>query len=165
MGLNGFYPDIGGDLPPRKPDSRPSSAGIAIAGFAKAVAGTAFLIAAATMTIMVFISPEGIGDLSLFFFILALLGSMVGIAAAGLVIGLPLTWVLASNQLEGPWTYPPVGFVLGATIVMIFYSLVFAWAPGEILSMFVPLTLVGGLPGGIYGALWWYCHRRHVQDA
>ena len=78
---------------------------------------------------------------------------------------MPLTWVLASNRLEGPWTYPPVGFLVGATIVMILHSLVFAWDPGLILAQFVPLLLVGGLPGGIYGALWWYFHRRHVQDA
>jgi len=54
---------------------------------------------------------------------------------------------------------------VGATLVLIVYNLVFAWAPREVIPMFVPLVLVGGLPGGIYGALWWYFHRRHRQDA
>jgi hypothetical protein len=143
---------------------RASSARNAFAGFAKAVAGTAFLIAVGAAAIMVFTSPEGAGFVP-FFFVVALLGSVIGVAAAGLVIGLPLTWVLASNRLEGPWTYPPVGFLVGATLVLIFYNLVFAWAPREVIPMFVPLVLVGGLPGGIYGALWWYFHRRHVQGS
>ena len=97
---------------------RASSARNAFAGFAKAVAGTALLIAVAAAAVMVFTSPEGAG-FAPFFFIVALLGSMIGVAGAGLVIGLPLTWVLASNQLEGPWTYPPVGFLVGATLVLI----------------------------------------------
>jgi len=143
---------------------RASSTRNAFAGFAKAVAGTAFLIAVGTAAIMVYTSPEGAGFLPFFFFV-ALLGSMIGVAAAGIVIGLPLTWVLSSNRLEGPWTYPPVGFLVGATLVLIVYNLVFAWAPREVIPMFVPLVLVGGLPGGIYGALWWYFHRRHRQDA
>ena len=162
--MNGFYPLIGGDAPPRNLDSGPSSASNPIAGFAKTVAGTAFLIAIAAVMMMLFAAPRGAGGAAFIFFF-ALVGSTLGVAAAGLVIGLPLTWVLASNRLEGPWTYPPVGFSVGATIVLLFYGLVFAWAPGEILEMFGPLILVGGLPGGIYGALWWYFHRRHVQDA
>ena len=160
--MNGFDPLIGGDLPPRNVDGRPSSSRNAAAGFAKAVAGTAILIAVASVVIMS-ITSSGEGLTFIFFF--ALIGSMFGVAAAGLIIGLPLTWVLANNRLESPWTYPPVGFSVGATIVLLLYGLVFASEPEAILASFGPLTLVGGLPGGIYGALWWYFHRRHVQDA
>ena len=164
--MNDFYPYVGGDLQPRKLDSPPSSARNAAAGIAKAVTGTAFLIAIAAFMIMSMTSGgEGLTFIFFFFFFFALVGSMFGVAAAGLVIGLPLTWVLASNRLEGPRTYPPVGFSVGATIVLLFYGLVFAWEPEAILAAFGPLILVGGLPGGIYGALWWYFHRRHVQDA
>lgn len=160
--MNGFYPHIGGDLPPRQLETRTSSAGKAIAGFAKTVVGTAALTALAAVMIMLYVSPLGSGELP-YFFVFALVGSTFAVAAAGLVIGLPLTWVLASNRLEGPWTYPTVGFAVGATIVMLFYSLVFASDPELIIAQFGPLVLVGGLPGGVYGALWWHFHRRHVR--
>ena len=162
--MNGFYPYLGGDLPPRKLDSRPSLAGKAISGFAKAVVGTASLTALAAVMIMLYVSPLGRGELP-YFFVFALVGSTFAVAAAGLVIGLPLTWVLASNRLEGPWTYPPLGFAAGATIVMLSYGLVFVSEPELIIAQFIPLVLIGGLPGGTYGALWWHFHRRHVQVA
>lgn len=97
--------------------------------------------------------------MSLMFFLVA----MVIIAVAGLVVGLPVTWVFSSNGLEAPWTYPLTGFLSGAIIVLIVL-----WLSGfdsqQAFLDFLPTTLIGAVPGGIYGTFWWLFYRRHRQD-
>ena len=134
----------------------------AVAPFVLAVTITAFLTSLALTVFQAsyaYGGPDIIGTALMFLF-----GSLVAmpiIAAAGLVVGLPVTWILSRNGLEQSWTYPLLGFLSGAMIVLVLIRLLGAQEQREFIEA-LPITLLGAVPGAIYGALWWFLHRRHA---
>jgi hypothetical protein len=99
--------------------------------------------------------PGGVAALWLFAFVCA----TIVMALATALIGLPLSWLLASRGLERPWSYPLAGLLAGAALVLL-VPLLTGGDPLADMSRFTP---VGALPGALSGAIWWFAHRRHEQ--
>jgi hypothetical protein len=77
--------------------------------------------------------------------------------AAGVFIGLPITWVLMRSQCESAGLYGLVGFIAGALVsASMFGGAVF---PLTMDSVVIGL-LLGGIPGTIAGSIWWRLVRR-----
>jgi hypothetical protein len=94
-------------------------------------------------------------------FIVSFLFAATVIAAAAALIGLPLTWLLARHGLERPFVYPAAGFLAGAAIAALLAR--FGGPYEAEITEFLPLALLGGLPGCLCGQAWWWFNRRHAQ--
>ena len=96
-------------------------------------------------------------------FILALLVALLVLGLAAIFIGLPVMYILNSNRVESAWSYALAGFTCGAALILLLPILS---GDRDLTSNpeFLPVTLTGALPGALCGALWWFLHRRHVQD-
>ena len=100
-------------------------------------------------------------------FLSAFFVSVLVVAVGGITVGLPIIGILARNRTEQFWHYPVTGFLAGMLITGLMFGLPLAsitgtLAPGFYLAL-LPFTLIGALPGSVFGILWWYFHRRHVQ--
>jgi hypothetical protein len=130
-----------------------------------AVAGAAAFTALGV--VLVAIGSEGLStDLAALpmIFLFAFLVAVVIIGLSALLIGLPLTWLLARHRLERPWTYPFAGLAAGAGLVTLAPSLLSGDLRIKAFLEFLPYAPVGALPGCLCGAIWWRIYRRHMQD-
>lgn len=133
--------------------------------FLLAVAGSALLPALAIFVLSAFDTGPMRFDIgavlaiTLIAFVIAF--AVIGLAA--LIIGLPLTWFLARNRLEQPWTYPLAGLIAGASLV-IYFPVLSGDLRGESILEFLPWAPIGALPGCLCGTIWWWTYRRHMQD-
>lgn len=131
-------------------------------GLALAVVGGAVSVALGMMLVSL---AEDASSFDLLFSLqisfFAFLFGVVVIGFAAVVIGLPLTWVLTRYRLESPWAYPVAGFLAGAALVLLVPVLT-GDLRGSSAFEFLPLAWIGGLPGGICGAVWWLSYRRRV---
>jgi hypothetical protein len=84
------------------------------------------------------------------------------IAIAAALVGLPLTWLLASRGLETDWAYPLAGFVAGAAIILLL-AVALDGMNGAALHDGPQFLLAGAVPGCVCGASWWWFYRRHRQ--
>ena len=129
--------------------------------FTLAVGGSALATALAVLLLSAIDDWPGVDPALLAgFFLLTLIFATVVIAAAALLIGLPLTWLCARRRIERAWTYPLAGFLAGAALVVLTPVLIGTLDAGEMLE-FLPFAWVGALPGALCGAIWWRVHRRH----
>lgn len=77
---------------------------------------------------------------------------MLGFAlAAGLVIGLPLTWLLRRADLDGPKPYGLAGIIFGAGIPAIAFG---PLNPNGLLVNLAILCPLGAIAGGVTGWYW-----------
>ena len=132
-----------------------------------AVVGTAFLAAVVEIALMVRDFPDGPYELFQTFLAAFFVSALV-VAAGGLTIALPVTGILAWNGMERIWHYPVIGFLAGMLLAGMIIGLPLIWMTGTLAPGFylvlLPFTLIGALPGCVFGILWWHFHRRHMQD-
>jgi glycerol uptake facilitator-like aquaporin len=76
--------------------------------------------------------------------------AIVGIAALSLAF--PLTFGLAWLQREAAWSYAILGFICGTTIASLLWNPQAKFTDNFFLS--------GGLPGAVWGIVWWFSARR-----
>lgn len=137
-----------------------------LGAFFLAVAGAA-TTAAAMMTVLIFTGdmPGAGALLAVLVFGLALLGATIVIAPAALLIGLPLTWLLARTGREGAWAYPAAGLISGGVIAVGFFRIVELGASPEPMRPVLEAAPFGALPGLVCGLLWWRLYRRDAGGA
>lgn len=133
-------------------------------GFVLAVLGSALAVAlAATVLAILPVSggEDDAADLTFapLVFLFTLVTATVIIAAAAIILGLPLTWVLASNGIEEPWSYPLAGFLAGGGPIWLLPLLT---DPDSGYLMTYPAALTGGGAGALCGGIWWLTYRRHA---
>ncbi|MET1113120.1 MAG: hypothetical protein ABWX67_16500 [Allosphingosinicella sp.] len=98
-----------------------------------------------------------------FLFVAAWLGAALVIALAAVLIGLPLTLLLARTGRESPWAYPAAGSVAGAAILGLFLRLDSPLDSPPLADLLFYAACFGAVPGGICGLLWWILYRRELQ--
>lgn len=126
--------------------------------------GSAALTTAALVTLLELVRAWGTAAVSAlgFVFVLTAIFTLVFSAVAAALIGLPLTWLLARNRWESPWTYPTAGLVAGAALLVGFdpFGPTYVWLPVDKLVLTAAL---GAVPGFVCGLSWWHYYRRHVR--
>ena len=132
-------------------------------GLAAAVLGGALSVALGVMLVLLGGDAASFDLLlNLQIALIAFLSAVIVIGLAAIAIGLPVTWMLAHYRLESPWAYPIAGFLAGAALVAFVPVLIGDTRGGSVFE-FVALAWIGGLPGGICGAIWWLSYRRRVS--
>ncbi len=129
------------------------------AGYGTAVAFsvvvTSSCVTAGAMLFGFIVDPASFSPAALLFAPLYFMFAAAICTVAAVVLGLPLTLLLASRNLERPWSYPLAGLIGGIAVVIQLFGL------GR---DFLVLAFLGGLAGAICGLTWWRFHRRHFQD-
>src|SRR5687768_5093935 len=103
----------------------------ALAGFLLAVMGTGLLVAIAKIALMIGDYPGGAYELFRTLLEVFFVSALV-VAAAGIAIALPVTWVLSRSALERFWVYPVIGFLAGMMIALILAWMIVPLAPTTI---------------------------------
>lgn len=142
-------------------DNRGSDAGAQLAGFAIAVFGSAALSSAGLILLFAAIGgqpPDPLEAIAAFGGLF--LGFSLTIALAMIVIGLPLTLLFTRAGLESPTIYPLSGFFAGGALTVLAYLWLLGGAHAPPPDPLV--VLIGGVPGGLCGWLWWQFHRARL---
>ena len=91
------------------------------------------------------------------------LGALVVNALTALLVGLPLTWLLARTGRESFWAYPLAGLLAGGAVALAASAILTPYDVRPILDKLAGTATLGALPGALSGALWWRLYRRHLQ--
>ena len=88
------------------------------------------------------------------YFFAVLLVALVICLLAGVLVAVPISWLVIRLGLESWWIYPLLGFVAGFVVILFVIG---GAPPFEYLTIedYLLLPLVGGLPGAVAGAIWW----------
>jgi len=142
-------------------DGKRSDAVRQLAGFLIAVFGTAFLFTVGAGALFVILDGPGPSpSVILGTLILVFAASAAVIGAAAIVVGLPLTWILAANRMENDWVYPLSGLVAGAAVPIILSG--WLGVAGRDLETLPYLILACAAPGALCGWLWWKFGRGKI---
>ena len=97
-------------------------------------------------------------------FIVAFVIAALIITAAGILIGLPVTYLLSSREAESAGSYLLAGMGSGGAIMLaallVDHFLGRGLEPAELIEAFV----AGAIPGAVCAETWWFLYRRHAQS-